>query len=160
MNYSTAIFLGNPDVIAVKARWQDPDNSTNRNLTKEEWFKTFDRSLKRDDIIIVPTPSRIGFTTAKVLSIEPSIDLDHPEEVRWIVGKVDLSEYQRVIDTEALVIEKIKRAEFQKRRKELMANLAEEGDAEQIKMLAKQVEGTVVSSTSGLGSTGEPPAKG
>jgi len=117
-NYTTAIFLVNSSVTAH----YEPD-PVNGPKAKRETFKTFDSSLKKGDIISVPSTTRHQVTTAMVDEVGVSVDLDTTEKVRWVIGKVDLVAFEKVKAQEDALINKMKNAEAHHRQEELRKKL-------------------------------------
>lgn len=116
MNYSTAIFLVNDDVRAVNVTYEPKDPGERGG---DYTYKTFDKDLKIDDYVIVPTGTRHGMTVCRVKEINVNIDLNSTVDFKWLVGRVDRSEYDRVLEQEKLVIEAVKVADFETKREEL-----------------------------------------
>lgn len=112
-NYTTAIFLVNDNVRCVRVNY---DGSTSKDHT----FKTFDHSLKVDDLVLVPTDTRHGFTVCKIVEINVDIDYDSSTQFKWVVGKVDLDSYEKVLEQEKIVVEAVKEAMVQKKRSDLL----------------------------------------
>lgn len=125
MNYSTAVFLINPDARAIQCQY-DPDDKSNAG--KGYTFKTLDKSIKKDDLVVVPTATRHQLTVVKVIETDIDIDVDTPHEIKWVVGKVDLMTHQKLLDMEQEAIAKIKAAEMRKKRVELAATLKSNTD--------------------------------
>lgn len=116
MNLSCSIFLVNQSVRAVRVSY-DPDNRTNNNPNR--LFKTFDDSIAKDDFVVVPTHTRHGFTVCKVEEVGFRPDLDGGEKWDWIVGKVDTPTYDRLVDQEKVVLDRIGDVEYNRKKKEL-----------------------------------------
>ena len=120
MNLSTAIFLVNETVRAVRVEY-DPDNAKYNNPDK--LFKTLDAGLAKDDLVIVPTSTRHGFTVAKVVEIDFQVDFNSPEQDRWVGGKFDKTAYDNVLQTEKQITARVGKAEENKMRAELRASM-------------------------------------
>lgn len=116
-NRSTEIFLINDDVRLMKGNWDD-----NPKVSKPELFKTLDKNIKVDDLVIVTSGTRHGFSIAKVTEVDLEPDMDSVEVVRWIVGPVDLKGHQHTIEKENEAIEMINKARRARKRR----NLAED----------------------------------
>lgn len=135
MNRSTTVFLVNSAVMALTAIYEDGG--------KVETFKTFDRSIKKDDLLVVESSTRHGFTVVKAIDVNVAVDIqDKDLKVRWVVAKVDLAEHRETISNEAQAIEKVKQAEFNKMRRDLMDNLVNPEDAAAIRALPIYKNGT------------------
>lgn len=116
MNLSTAIFLVNKSVRAVRVSY-DPDVPKHNNPNK--LFKTFDESLKKDDLVVVKTDTRHGFTVGKVTEVGFRVNFDSHIEYEWIVGKVGLEQFDHMVAQEKIVIDRIGDAEENRKREEL-----------------------------------------
>lgn len=122
-NPQTTIFLINDDVRCIVAIYED-DNALTGKKAPREYFKTFDKSIAVDDLILVPTSTRHNVAVCKVVEIDVEIDLDHPpEDVRWIIGTVDLSGYLATAAAEKTALDSIRKAEKQHSRKVLQEKM-------------------------------------
>jgi hypothetical protein len=113
MNYSTAVFLINDAVRAITCKYEPDDRA------KDSTFKTMDASIKVDDLVIVPTSTRHGFTVVKVTAVDLDVDFDCPTQMAWVVGKVDVSGYEVTLAQEQEAISAIHSAERNRKRAEL-----------------------------------------
>jgi hypothetical protein len=115
MNYSTAIFLINKNVIAIEAIYDDGKDA--------EVFKTFDdfdSKINVGDILVVESGTRHKMTTVKVTKVDAQVDLDGPKQVKWVIAKVDKDAFEKnILLPEATAIEKIKSAEMRAKRQAL-----------------------------------------
>jgi hypothetical protein len=116
MNLSTAIFLVNSSVRSVRVEY-DPESKYNNNPNK--FFKTLDDGLKVDDYVIIPTHTRHGFTVCKVVEVDFRVNFDSHEQWAWIVGKVDKTMYDDILEQERKALDRIGKAEENRKRKEL-----------------------------------------
>ncbi len=117
MNYSTAVFLVNDTIRAIKATYETADNAT------KAMFKTLDKSVAVGDFLVVPTNTRHGMTVVKVTDVDVDVDFDSVTQVDWVVSKIYKTNYEAVLKLEAGAIEQIKSAEKNKRKNELKAAL-------------------------------------
>lgn len=131
MNYSVAVFLINKNARAVRAIYEADQPS---NKAKRQLFKTFDSSIAVDDLVVVPTDTRHGFTVVKVVETDVDLDFDTTENVQWIVGRVDLANHAVRLQQEQAAIAAIKSAELRKKREELSKAMFAD-HAEQLKAL-------------------------
>jgi len=118
MNYTTAIFLINKDVRAIMCNYEpnSPD--------KQVMFKTLDKTIKKDDFVVVPTQTRHGMTVSKVTEVDVDVNFDDlTTKVDWIVTKVDRSQFEVILSQEGDALKVIKSAEATKKRNELAAAL-------------------------------------
>ena len=136
MNRSTTVFLVNSQVRAFSAYYEDGG--------KMEVFKTFDKDLKKDDLMVVTSKTRHGFTVVKVNEPNIAVDIQDTQiEVRWAISKLDLTEHNEIVKNEAGAIEAVKMAEFNKMRRDLMDNIVGP-DADAIRALPIYKNGTSV----------------
>jgi len=115
MNYSTAVFLINDDVRAIACTYEADEKA------KREIFKTLDKSIAKDDFVVVPTDTRHKMTVVKVVEVDVDVDLDSSIPMQWIVGAVERHDYERILKMEDQAIETIKSAEKRKKRDEMRA---------------------------------------
>lgn len=124
MNYTTTVFLINSNVRAVKCTYEATDNAG------QTVFKTLDKSIRKNDLVVVPTDTRHKMTVCKVVEVDVDVDFDNPTCVQWIVSKIDQTTYDTVLAQEAEAVTTIKSAERTKKRNELSAALlADSADA-------------------------------
>ncbi len=117
MNYTTAIFLINPNTRAVLCNYE-PDAPDKRVM-----FKTLNADIAVGDFVIVPTKTRHGMTVSKVVAVDVDVDFDSPALVDWIVEKIDTASHATLVAQEDQAIKVIRSAEQTKKRTELAAAL-------------------------------------
>lgn len=88
-------------------------------------FKTYDQTIKKGDIVVVPTDTRFGFTTFKIVDDECEPDFDSSVEYKWIAGTVDLAGYKAILETEAKAIKLMNEAEKLAKRREVRKKMEE-----------------------------------
>lgn len=123
MNYSSAVMLLNPNIRAIKVSY---DDSQGRQQTYT--FKTFDPDIEVDDLVVVPTTTRHGFTVCKVVEVDVDVDFDSNIHLKWIASKIDIRAYQNVLAEEERLIKVMQESERLAKRKEIaekMKNLYE-----------------------------------
>lgn len=133
MNYSTAILVMNPEARCVKVIYE-PD--TDHTKQTRELFKTFDKSLKVDDFVVVPTSTRFNLTVCKIVAVDVDDWMDTSKELGWVVGRVDMADANKVKEAEAKGVEGLKDAEKRKRRRELFASMTEAMDEKEKESLS------------------------
>ncbi len=129
MNYSKAVFLINDAARAITCSYETghPDGT----------FKTLDPDIQKDDLVVVPTTTRHGFTVVKVVNVDVNINLDSTEEIPWIVDRVDIESHNVRVEKETAAIEKVKSAEHRRKRAELLESLQLDQEAmEDLKLVA------------------------
>jgi len=129
MNRSTTVFLVDNSVKAFKGRYEDGG--------KDEFFKTFDDTIKKDDLVVVESPARWGFSVVRVVETDVTVDIeDNSVVVKWMVSKVDLKDHKQILEQEAAAIDKVRVAEFNKKKRDLIANMASPEDAAALKAIS------------------------
>lgn len=128
-NYSTMIFLINETVIAIKAVYEplkgeyipglDTQQTDRGTTTPVTTFKTFDKNIKVGDLLLVPSSTRFGVTTVKVVEVGIEVDIESPKNIDWVIGVVDKSDYSEVLAYEAKLHETVKAAEKTDRKNKL-----------------------------------------
>lgn len=101
----------------------DPDNKYNNQGAMKRLFKTIDPDLRKDDLVVVPTGTRHGFTIAKVTEVGFIVDFSSAEEWDWIAQKFDRGTFEDVVKTESGIKDKVAKAEENKMRTEMLATL-------------------------------------
>lgn len=123
MNYSTAIFLINKSVRAVKVSYDQDKTQPGTPAGNLQIFKTFDATLSKGEFVIVPTDTRWGMTVGRVEEIGVDVDLESSAQVGWLIGRADRGDYDAVVSEEETAITAIKSAEKRRRQEELIASL-------------------------------------
>lgn len=124
MNYSTAIFLVNDAVRCVEVSYDQVEDRTGKRVpTNLVSFKTLDADLAKDDLVIIPTDTRYGFTVGKVTRVDLDVDFDSPQQMRWVVGKVDTDFIEDVTKQEEKAMAAIRHAEVKTKKQELAEKL-------------------------------------
>lgn len=125
MNKSTAIFLVRKDVRCISVAYDKAnDRVTGKTVgTDIKSFKTVDPDIKAKDLVLIPTDSRWGFTVGRVEEIDLHVDFDSSEQMRWIVAKVDLDQYNAIVTAEAGMMDTVAEADRAHREAELAAKL-------------------------------------
>ncbi len=124
-NYSTMIFLINPKCRAIMAIYE-PDSEGKTDATtksKREMFKTFDPMVSVGDMLIVPSGTRLGFTTVKVVEVDVECDLESSIQVKWVAGIIDLDGFENTKRLEDQAIARVKSAKANAAREELRKQL-------------------------------------
>ena len=131
MNYSKSVFLINNKVRAINVNYDNERIHGSPDKYKSVYtFKSLDPTIKKDDLVIVPTDTRHGFTVVKVVDTDVDVNFDDPIEFKWIAGKFDRADFDLILSQEAEAIAKIRSAEANKKRKELRdALLADQLDS-------------------------------
>lgn len=120
MNLSAAIMLVDATVRPLKVEY-DPDNKYSTNPMK--WFKTINPDIKVNDLVVVQTHTRHGFTVAKVTEVDFPVDFESPEPWGWCADIVDKRAFDKVLEIETNVKTTVAKANENKMREELKANM-------------------------------------
>lgn len=136
MNRTTTVFIVNKNVRAFMGIYEPG--------AKAEMFKTFDQTVKKDDLVVVTTDTRHNFTVVKVTDANVAVDIEDANvKVKWAVSKLDLTEHNTILAQEHEAVERVKQAEFNKKRRDLMDNLVGLDDVAAIKALPIYANGEV-----------------
>lgn len=134
MNYSTAIFLVNPDVRAIKVSYEV--DAHGKGVKPYQTFKSLDPDLCVGEYVVIPTDTRHKMTVARVEEIEDDVDFDSPAQLDWIIDTIRTGAHEEVVRAETAAIEQIKSAEKRAKREELARKLiADNPDIQQLKHL-------------------------
>lgn len=132
MHRDRYVFLINQTARAIACIY-DPENpGSGKNGT----FKTLDPTIKKDDLVIIPTSTRVGFTVVRVKDVDVDIDVKSDAPISWIAGKFDKAAYDSMIASEAEAMGKIRSAELAKQRRELRDEMLGSEAFSEIKTLA------------------------
>ncbi len=118
LNLSAAILLVRTDAVFPVRVEYDPDNKYNNNPTRV--FKTVDPSIKKDDLVIVTTNTRQGFTVVKVTEVDFAVDYNSSEQWGWVAAKFDVDAFRNILKIEEGVQERVAKAQENKMRKEII----------------------------------------
>jgi len=129
-NYSTAIMLFNDNIKAIRISYEDGGHSPGV-------FKTLDKSIEVDDLVIIPTDTRHKMTVVKVIEIDYDVDIADETNVQFIVGKVHIKAYDEILAQEKIWIDALKAGEKKRKRDELkegMQNLYKDSGIESLQI--------------------------
>lgn len=117
LNYSTALFLLNPNLRAIMCAYERvPASIVEGPTPKLTMFKTFDTSIGIGDILVVPSSTRHYRTTVKVVTVDVEVDFDDQTPVDWVVSKLDAAAFDKMVKEEGRAISVMKAAEAKARR--------------------------------------------
>ena len=119
-NKSMAVFAVDKNIRGIVAVYNDTD-STDQGV----FYKTFDDSLAVDDIIVVPTKTRLGYTTNKVVKVDVAPDFERTKEVKWVVGRVNMDMFDKNVAGEKSLIEKLNEGDLNRARDDVARQLRE-----------------------------------
>ena len=81
-------------------------NSHRNEVGKEYTYKTFE-SLEIGDLCVVDSPSD-GLVIVKVVGVDSSL-LEEDYKFKWVVAKIDLDSYNKLVENEAEAVETLSR---------------------------------------------------
>jgi len=116
MNYSNVLFLISDAVRAIRVAYED--NGRNNTIKK-----TFDKTVKVGDYVIVDTNTRWNMTVCKVSEVDVEVDFDSDDQLGWIIAKVDLDEFDSIKKQEETAIAVIKESEKRDKKEALRASI-------------------------------------
>lgn len=150
MNLTMAIFMVNRDVRAVRCQYDPTDSRDNSIRT----FKTLDQTIKKDDLVVVPTKTRQGYTVVKVIEDHVFPDLNSSEIVDWIVTKLRLENHEKRLKDEQLVVDLVRQADFRRQQSELKNSIIANNPELESEMKALALYKNGDNNTQSNGSTG------
>ena len=133
MNYSTAILLADERVKFIGVRFANYSGT-------EYTYKTIDGSIKIGDMVVVPssdyvkkgradeTTSRFG-SIALVTSEDVPVNMQSDIEYKWIIQKIDVTNYEKIVEVEKEIVEKIRGMELKTNRQKLAAMFGLDSDS-------------------------------
>lgn len=125
MNLSAAVMLFEENGVRPCKVEYDPDNGyNNKGAQHTHFFKCVDPSVKKDDLVIVQTTTRHGFTVAKVTQIgyaDVQVNFDDSTQWLWVAAKFDNDGFKAVLESEKLLTSKVSEANANKLRNDMKA---------------------------------------
>lgn len=125
MDNSKIVFLVNDAARAVRAQYEDGT----AQAVKSHTFKTLDATLKVGDFAVVQSGTRWGYTVVKITEINVDVDFDSNIELKWLVAKVDLAAFERIVEMENAAIAVVQSAELRRKKAELRKTLFADQEA-------------------------------
>jgi len=110
---SRIVFLINDDVQVIRGMY-DPDKPNNTSL-----FKTMMKDLAEEELVLVETDTRHGYTVVEVVETGIEPDLDSHDNINWAIGRLDRSGHDHLKTLENQAIATVKAAEKARRKVEL-----------------------------------------
>ncbi len=86
-------------------------------------FKTFDTDVKPGDFVLVPTTTRHNMTVVKITDVDVEFDIETTVKVEWVIGRVELSDYEKLVAQELAAVQAIQSAEKNRKRKALRESI-------------------------------------
>lgn len=132
MHRDRYIFLINDTARAIACIYDPLEENRADKVTV---FKTLDPTIKKDDLVIVPTGTRVGFTVVKVKDVDVDIDVKSDAPIAWIAGIFDKLGYDAMLTKEGVAMQKIRSAELAQQRRQLRDEMLGQGAFSEVKTL-------------------------
>lgn len=116
MNSSKIVFIVNESARLIQCAY---DAQLDREAPKTYLFKTLDQSIKVDDLVVVETNTRHGYTIVKVTEVDVDVDFDDPVELKWAFSPINLDAIVELKQAEQAAIDKVRAIELKKKREAL-----------------------------------------
>lgn len=94
--------------------------------------------LEKEDLIVIDVKGTTKLAYVDEIHDEPQIDFDSNIDYKWIIQKVDFTEYNKILEAEKEALKKIKAAKRAKEKQEIIEGLglaAEAGLIEEVRGL-------------------------
>lgn len=121
MHPSRHVFLINDNCRAITVQY-DPDAVPGMRQS-DKTLKTLDASIKKDDIVVIETGTRAGYTCVKVIDVDVDIDIESDMEIHWAVDKVDTARFNQLRADEAEASSTIQAVTLKAKREELRSRM-------------------------------------
>lgn len=138
MNESLAIFLFNKHVRGMRVTYEAEHGA------KRDLVKTLDQEIDVDDYVVVETDTRHNMTVCKVVEVDVEPEYDSLDKIRWVVDRVDRSDFEHIAEQEAEAIARIKSAEKRSLREKLAEKLLADanGDLKELPIYTREESGS------------------
>lgn len=93
--------------------------------------------LEVGDMVVVPTRDEFSLATVHRIDDEPDIDVTRPYEIKWVVQRVDMADWKRQQEIEAVALERLKSNQRKAAREAALKTLLGDSSIEEIKQLLK-----------------------
>jgi regulator of protease activity HflC (stomatin/prohibitin superfamily) len=123
MNFSRSIILFNKNIRTIATVYDlEPVPGPGAKQPARTIYKTLDPTIKKDDLVIIPTDTRYKMSVVKVVETDVEIeDFDAPGDIKWIIDKVNRESFDKSLAMEQTGIEMMRSAEKRRRREEIQA---------------------------------------
>ncbi len=118
MNLKTAIFIVNPSTRCIKVSYQDGNF---------QFAKTINPHIKVDDLVVIPTSTRHGFTVVKVVEVDVLFNLAGTGDMAWVHQIVDKDGYENLVEQEKKILETVQKADMRRERAQMAETLIKDG---------------------------------
>lgn len=115
MNSSKIVFIVNEAARLIQCSY-DGERALD---VKSYQFKTLDQTIKVDDLVVVETKTRHGYTIVKVTEVDVDVDFDDTVELKWAFSPINLDAITELKQAEQAAIDKVRAIELKKKREAL-----------------------------------------
>lgn len=122
MNKSLIAFLAEGSTVKGVLTVYD-EEKYKEGLETPTFYKTTMQNIKVGDIAIVPTSTRFGFTTNKVVEVDVEPDFGWTREVKWIVGALGTEAYEQCLEYEKAIMDAFQKSERDKLKRKMKKQL-------------------------------------
>ena len=116
MNSSKIVFIVNQATRLIRCAYDEKESAV---MPKSYHFKTLDPTIEVDDLVVVETSTRHGFTIVKVTEVDLDVDFDDSVELKWAFSPLDLTAIKELKAAEQAAIEKVRAIDLKKKREAL-----------------------------------------
>lgn len=133
MNSSKIVFIVNEAARLIRCSYEpmSADMSSAQTagvMAKQYSFKTLDPTIQKDDLVIVETNTRHGFTVVKVEEVDLDVDFDDSIELKWAFHPLNLDAFKNMKAAEQAAIDKVRQIELRKKRDALRKAMFDENE--------------------------------
>lgn len=114
----TMIFVSSDKVRALLVEYE-PGTKT-EGLVQ---VKTLDPSICVGDFVVVPTRTRHKYTVVKVKEADVVPNMEPTHECYWIVGKVEMEDYEKLLENERAVVARLLQIQLNASRRALRSEM-------------------------------------
>lgn len=112
--------LFNSNIRAIKVSYETEEQNPRRALYL---YKTVDKSIQVGDYVVVPTETRHKMTVCKVEEVDVELDLNCTTQISWIVDKVNVHQFNKIVDEEKEFVKEMRTAQALQKQNELKESM-------------------------------------
>lgn len=94
-----------------------------------EMFKTFDATIKVDDLAVVESGTRHGMTVVKITAVGVDVNFDGTNPLKWVVQKIEKPAFDAVLAQEGQAVAAVQAAELRRKKEELRRTMFKDHEA-------------------------------
>lgn len=131
MHDSRKVFLLDPEPQCIKAVYEPHEGASQTE------FKTFDENIKVDDYVIVPSGTRHNMSVSRVVEVGVEPDLDTSTKMDWVIGIIESSTFENILEQEKVFIDAARSAEKKRRKKQLREDILADVDTKDMMLIGQ-----------------------